>query len=152
MGIFDKIKSGLMSNREVSAVANSSYDGADRMNAEMVRWNPSLLSADGDTLPSKEILDARGRDMVRNDPLISSAVDLYRNGVVGSKMVLNAKPNGKALGFSDDSIDEIQEEIESLFDIYAYSDRCYIDASQRMNLTDIIRLAVGGSVFSGRLS
>lgn len=115
----------------------------------MARWSPPLSSADGDILDSKETLDARGRDMVRNDPLISNAVDIYRNGTVGTKMILNARPNGKALGFTDEQVDACQEEIEALWEVYAYSDRCYIDAAGRMNLTDIVRLAVCGSVLSG---
>ena len=151
MGLFEKIRGAFASNetQEPMASVGSAYDGADRMNLELARWTPPLLSADGEILGSKETLDARGRDMVRNDPLISSAVDLYRNGVVGTKMILNAKPNGKALGLTDDAVDAIQEEVEALFEVYAYSERCYVDAAQRMNLTDIVRLAVGGSVFSG---
>lgn len=132
-----------------STGVGSAYDGADKMNLEMMRWQPALTSADGEILGSKETLDARGRDMVRNDPLVSSAVDLYRNGVVGTKMVLNAKPNGRSLGWDDDAVDAFQEESEALFEIFAHSDRCYVDAAQRMNLTDIVRLGVGGSVFSG---
>lgn len=132
-----------------SVGVGSAYDGADMMNLEMIRWQPALMSADAEILGSKEVLDARGRDMVRNDPLISSAVDLYKNGVVGTKMVLNSKPNGRVLGWSDEAVDAFQEEAEALFEVYAYSDRCYVDAAQRMNLTDIVRLGVGGSIFSG---
>lgn len=154
MGFLNRIRTAFVGESpalapEVSASVGNAYDGADRMNMETARWNPPLLSADGEILGSKETLDARGREMVRNDPLISNAVDIYRNGVVGTKMVLNAKPNGKALGFSDEVVEAFQEEAEALFEVYAYSERCFVDAAQRMNLTDIVRLGVGGSVFSG---
>lgn len=152
MGIIDRIRGAFASSAnvsEISASVGSAYEGADRMNRELVRWDPPLMSADGEILDVKETLDARSRDMVRNDPLISNAVDIYRNGTVGTKMVLNSKPNGRALGFSDDAVDAVQEEIEALFEVYAHSASCHVDAARRMNLTDIARLAVGGSVFSG---
>ena len=152
MGLFDKIKgafSAEVRTPEIQASVGSAYEGANRMNLELARWNPPLMSADGDILGSKDSLDARGRDMVRNHPLISNAVELYRNGTAGGKMILNAKPNGRFLGLPDDAVNEFQEEAEAVFDVYAYSDSCYVDAAQSMNLTDIVRMGVGGYIVTG---
>lgn len=132
-----------------AASVGSAYEGADQLNAEMIRWAAPFQSADGEILGSKETLDARGRDMIKNDPLVSSAVDLYKNGAVGQKYVLNSKPNSLLLGIDAVALDEFREEAEALFDVYGYSERCYVDAAQRMNLTDIVRLGVGGWVMSG---
>lgn len=152
MGLSEKIKGAFVGTPEPSAAAPSpgnAYEGAERMNLELARWNPPLMSADAEILDAKETLDARGRDMVRNDPLIANAVDIYKNGVVGTKFVLNAKPNGRALGWSDDVVEAVQEEIESLFEIYAHSGQCYLDATRKMNLTDIVRLGTGSVVTTG---
>ena len=132
-----------------AAVAGGAFDGADRISREMATWAPPLMSADAEILPSKGILDARGRSISQNDPLVSNGVEITKNGVVGTKFVLNSKPNGDLLGFDEDAVDEVQREIEALFDVYAHSDDCYVDASGKLNLTDIVRIATGAAVITG---
>lgn len=155
MGIIDSVKRMVGLNGaegaalDIQASVGGAYDAADRTSLEMMRWNPSLLSADMEINPVKETLDARSRDMVRNDPLISSAIDLYRNGVVGNKFILNSKPNGRILGWDDQAVEAVQGELEALFEIYAHSDQNHVDIARKMNLTDIVRLGTGSNVFSG---
>lgn len=150
MALFEKDRAAVIpAEAGASVYTGSAYEGADRMNLELARWAPPLLSADAEILASKEMLDARGRDMARNDPLIANAVELHRNGVVGTKFILNSKPNGRLLGFSDDAVDAVQEEIEALFEVYAHSPQNHVDASRKMNFTDIIRLGTGGAVITG---
>lgn len=133
----------------ISASVGSAYEGADRLSLEMARWEAGLMSADMEINPVKMTLDARSRDMVRNDPLIASSIDLYRNGVVGNKFILNSKPNGRILGWDDETVEAVQEEIEALFEIYAHTDQNYVDLTRKMNLTDMARLGTGSTIYSG---
>lgn len=156
MALFEKVVSGRDPASAAPSAApmaaaspGSPYEGADRMNLELARWNPPLLSADAEILDSKDTLDARGREVARNDPLISNAVEMYKDGVVGTKFVLNSKPDGRFLGWDDQTVEEVQEEIESLFEVYAHSSRCHLDASRKMDLTDIIRMGTGSYITTG---
>lgn len=132
------------------ASAMGGYDGASRISRELAMDNPSLRSADGDLLPSKDLLDARARDQVRNDGYAMGAVAIHRDSIVGAQFVLNAKPNALVLGIKDEKWEEeFQEYVEAHFTTYAESPSAWIDASRHDTLTGLIRLALGVYVFTG---
>lgn len=124
------------------------YDGAKLFDNEMLLWRPGLGSADLDLLPDKPFLDARVRDSMRNDAFIANGEELHKDALVGSHLLLNAKPSVAVLGALDPYFDaswekEFQEEIEPNFTLYAESPNCWLDASMRMTLTEMARLEVG---------
>lgn len=127
------------------------FEGAQRVNRELAMWNPALRSADLDLLPEKNILDARNRDMVRNDGYIQSGVDINRDGIVGSAYLLNSKPSYKVLGLDDTWAEEFQEEVEEKFTLWAESPNNWADASRLNTLTELVRLAVGVHSFTGEV-
>ena len=51
----------------------SAYNATRPGGTELMRFAPSLASADGDILPEKRELDAQARDNVRNDGYLSGA-------------------------------------------------------------------------------
>lgn len=127
------------------------FEGAQRVNRDLAMWNPALRSADVDILPEKNILDARARDMVRNDGYVQSGIDINRDGIVGSAYLLNSKPAHKVLGLDDKWAEEFQEEVEEKFTLYAESPNNWIDASRLNTLTELVRLAVGVHSFGGEV-
>ncbi|RWP29850.1 phage portal protein [Mesorhizobium sp.] len=135
-----------------SAVATGgvAYDGADKMN-RLGMWQPALRSADADLLPVKDDLDARGHDTLRNDAYVAGGATIRKDSIVGTRFLLNAKPETKLLfGKADDTWEaEAQEEIETKFTLWAESDQCYPDAARRKTLTDIVRLGVGVHLAGG---
>lgn len=136
---------------EISASVGSAYDGGNRLDREIMSWAPAIQSADAEISGSKELMDARGRDLVRNDPMIANAVDLYRNGVVGNKYILDCRLDGEDLGFDEETSDLVSAEIERKFEFYAHSMRCHVDAAMTKTLTDILRMGVGGYVMTGEV-
>lgn len=124
-------------------------EGAERTNRETARWTPSMRSPDQIINPGKALADARGRDMVQNDGYANGAVALHRDNIVGAQYRLNAKPNCRALGVSDEYGEEFQEYVEARFNTLADSEDCWLDASGRNTLTGMVRLIVGGFVMTG---
>ena len=126
-------------------------EGAERTDRETLNWQPSMLSPDRAINPVKEMADARGRDMVQNDGYAAGAVTLHRDNIVGAQYRLNAQPNFRALGVSEDWAEEFQEAVENRFNVIAESEDCWLDAAGRNTLTGMVRLAVGGFVMTGEV-
>lgn len=125
------------------------YDGAARFDKQISSWHPTLQSADADLLPDKDLLDARSRDMGRNDAYVQGGATLHKDGIVGAFYMLNSKPEWKALGKTEAWAEEFQQEVESLFTLWAESPMKWVDASRQNDFTSMVRLAVGVYTFTG---
>lgn len=130
---------------------NGAYEGASRFDREVALWTPGRNSADHDILPAKDMSDARTRDMVRNDAYVASGMNIRKDNIVGSQYVLNSKPNWQVLGLDETWAEEFQEEVESKFTLTAESVDCWLDASRKLTLTGMVRLAVGIEMMSGEV-
>lgn len=126
-------------------------EGAERSSRETMRWTPSMSSPDQTINGVKPMADARGRDMVQNDGYASGAEALHKDNIVGSQYRLNAQPNWRVLGADEAWAEEFQVVVENRFHTLAESEDCWLDASRRNTFTGIIRLAVGGFVFTGEV-
>lgn len=126
-------------------------EGAERTSRETARWAPSMRSPDQIINGAKPMADARGRDMVANDGYAAGAEALHKDNIVGSQFRLNAQPNWRVLGADEAWAEEFQLVVENRFHTVAESEECWFDASRRNTLTGLIRLAVGGFVFTGEV-
>lgn len=124
-------------------------EGAERTSRETVRWAPAMGTPDSIINPVKPLADARGRDIATNDGYALGAVSLHRDSIVGSEFRLNAAPNWRALGASEEWAEEFQMVAEARFHTIAESPSCWLDAARRMTLTEMVRLAVGSYVMAG---
>lgn len=127
------------------------YDGAAQFDKQITTWAPPLQSADADILPEKMLLDARSRDMARNDAYVQGGEQLQKDSIVGSMYLLNAKPNPDILGWTEERTEAFQKEVEAKFQTWAESPHKWVDAKRQNDLTSLIRLAVGVYVFGGEL-
>ena len=127
------------------------YEGAAQFDKQIAHWQPGLQSADMDLLPSKDILDARSRDLGRNDAYVQSGASIRKDSVVGAFFMLNAKPYWTLLGRDEAWAEAFQEEVEAKFTVWAESPRKWVDASGQNDLTGLVRLAVGLDVFGGEV-
>ncbi len=124
-------------------------EGAERTSRETIRWTPAMGPPDNIINTVKPMADARGRDMATNDGYALGAVALHRDSIVGQEFRLNAAPNWRVLGSSEGWAEEFQTVVEARFHTIAESPSCWLDASRRLTLTEMIRLAVGSFVYSG---
>ena len=125
------------------------YEGAARFDKQIAGWYPPLQSADADILPDKELLDARSRDIGRNDAYVQDGATLHKDGIVGAFYMLNAKPMWEVLGKTEEWAETFQREVEGLFTLWAESPMKWVDASRQNDLTGLVRLAVGVYTFTG---
>ena len=127
------------------------YDGAARFDKQISTWSPPLQSADAEMIPAKATLDARARDMGRNDAYVQGGTQLRKDAIVGSMYMLNAKPNRAVLGWDQARVEAFQLEAEAKFQLWADSPHKWVDAARQNDLTEMIRLAVGVSVYGGEV-
>lgn len=138
--------------QQVSAsLGRGGYDGAARMEKQIAGWRPPLQSADLDMLPDKELLDARSRDLGRNDGYVQGGAQLHKDSIVGAFYMLNAKPSWAVLGKTEEWAEEFQQEVEQKFTLWAESPQKWVDAARMNDFTSMIRLAVGVTVFGGEV-
>ena len=135
------------------AMVGGAFEGADRFDSMLASWSPPMQSADQDILSDKPLLDARVKDVIRNDSYVAGAANLHKDNIVGSMFMLNAKPVIRVLGkgFDETWEEEFQEEVEAKFNLAGESQACWFDATRRNTFTEIIRLAIGVYVQSGEL-
>ena len=145
-----KKKAALPTTTTDKAVSGG-YDGAARTSRELASWSPSMRSPDLDLNHDKPLIDARARDMVRNDGYAMGAMATHRDSIVGGQYVLNAQPDWKALGATEEWAEQFQEIVEAKFSLWAESHECWPDAGRRNTFTGLVRLAVGMSVLSGEV-
>lgn len=148
--IADLLGTGVHDKRADSSV---SYDGASVLSQEMQGWLPALRSADADILPNMDALDARSRDILRNDAYVAGGSTILKDSIVGSQYVLNCRPATKLLWGKDDEVweTEFQEEVETKFHLWADSPQHWVDAARRLDFTSMVRLAVGVFLAGGEV-
>lgn len=134
-----------------SALVGGAFDGASRYNREIALWQPGRGSADSDLLPEKPTIDARSRDILRNDAFVQGASAIHKDNIVGDAYLLNARPAYDVLGLDEDWAAEFQAEVETKFSLWAESPKCWPDAARRNTLTGLVRLAVGVFLAGGEV-
>lgn len=127
------------------------YVGASRFSKQIAGWTPPLQSADLDILPHKSLLDARARDLARNDAYVQGGAQQHKDSIVGAFYMLNSKPTWKVLGRTEEWAEAFQNEVEEKFTLWAESPMKWVDAARQNDFTAMIRLAVGVYVFSGEV-
>jgi lambda family phage portal protein len=134
-----------------SEKVDGGYDGASRFSRELASWAPPIRSADAELNPEKPQIDARSRDMVRNEAYVLGGVAVHRDSIVGGQYVLNAQPDYETLGADEGWAEEFQSVVESRFGLWAESSECWPDAARINTFTGLIRLGVGVHTYAGEL-
>jgi lambda family phage portal protein len=143
----DVVDGDLGYGRPLRGITGGGYEGASRFDREVASWRPALGSPDRIINWNKEILDARGRDSVRNNGYVSGASKIHQDAIVGAQYRLNAMPNYTILGkynkgYNKDWATEFSKWAEAWFNTVADSTECWLDASRTMSFTAMLRLAI----------
>lgn len=125
------------------------YEGAKRLNRQTALWQAPSLPPDMEINRDKTTMDARTRDLVRNDGYIQGALDTSKDSIVGGQYMLNSRPDWRSLGLSEEWAAEFQLVAERKFTLYAESPMNWIDAARKNGLTGLVRMALGQTFMSG---
>ncbi len=120
------------------------YAGAqvNRLNAD---WTALSTSADSEIVTSLRLLRARSRELIRDNEYAGNAVRIVKNNVVGTGINLQAQvanARGKL-------IDPVNDKIEAAWTAWCGKDTC--DVAGRLDLQDMLRLAIGQLVEAGEV-
>jgi lambda family phage portal protein len=107
------------------------YTGArvDRKGTQT--WVPLNLAADESTLWDLFILRSRSRDLVRNNPIATGAINTVITNVVGSGLKLQSRPDAEVLNMSPDEANKFARTVEREFRLFAETTDC--DLNRRLN-------------------
>jgi len=116
-------------------------------------WRPPMRSGDFGLTIRRDLTIARIQDIVRNDPHASSAIDKLVDHIVGAGLRWISRPDGDALGITDRAaVRAFARQMEAEFRCFAEDPRRYVDASRRLTLNGLLRLAARTWIFAGENS
>ncbi len=137
----DMVKNSLalVDSRGQPLMRSSAHEAASRTSAELASWNVGTYSADAELLPELGTLRDRTHDMIRNHGIMSGAVQIHLDNVIGSGLRLNAKPDWRVLGVKQsDTTAEWERDTQAKFLNWANDIDCYCDAGRRLNFNGMI--------------
>lgn len=128
---------------------STSFDAGSWNTRELEGWWPSLLSADDEALDARDTLVARARDLYRNHPVVHGAVDKIADAVIGSRVMLDAKPMHDLLGKDIDWALEWSLTAEAEFKVWAYGPGHECDVAREASFGQIMRTALITRIVDG---
>ena len=150
MGILEKIAPKFMANRErakrelkmekfKTELLNYSQHGASTRKNAFREFDDNLYSADEDIGDNKEILMSRSRQLYMGNAIAVGAIRKMRTNIIGTGIKLKPKINKKILELSDEEADEIQNRIQTIWELWANSTEC--DSERQSNFYQLQSLA-----------
>lgn len=124
-----------------------SYDGASQRRPALRHWRPSAGDANDDTLGDLASLRARSRDLVRNAPLATGALNTLVTSIVGTGLSLQSRIDRQAIGLDDARADAWQQQAEREWRLWCESLDC--DATRIQDFYGLQALALRSTLESG---
>lgn len=141
-------ESGARRQRARSMLALSgAYVGARYDRRQTRDWWASRGSADADTLIDIVTLRPRSRDLVRNAPIATGAVNTVVQNAVGTGLALQPSPDINVLGWTEEQGLEWSQNLSHEFEMWADSYDC--DITRTQNFYEAQRLVIRSMLESG---
>ena len=151
IGVFSpKTAYNRMLYRAATNARTGGYKGADKSRRSMRNGFPGSGSADADTLPYLDELRAQSRDLQRNAPLATGAINTVVTSTVGTGLLPQSTPDIDALtevGISEEDIKRFSKAAERELRIWSSSPNC--DASRKDNFIQLQSLVFRSALESG---
>ncbi len=148
--IFEYVAPDVALQRRRSRVAlamTGGYVGGRKNRRSMSGWHVTNNDADGDILPDLETLRERSRDLIRNNPLASGAINTKVTNVVGTGLKLQSWIDHQFLGMTEEQAAEWEATAEREFELWAKSQNC--DVTRMQNFYGIQELAFRSTLANG---
>jgi lambda family phage portal protein len=126
---------------------SGAYVGARYDRRQTRDWFASRGSADADTLTDIVTLRPRSRDLVRNAPIASGAVNTVVQNAVGTGLALQPTPDIDVLGWTEDQAHDWSRTVGHEFEMWADSPDC--DITRTQNFYEVQRLVIRSMLESG---
>lgn len=133
--------------RMIRAEVGASYKSTRADNKNVANWDVSIGSADADTLPFVDPLRWQARDLDRNNPLASGALDTIVDNVVATGLRPQSMVDREILGLSEEQADKWQADAERYF--YMWADSRNADVTRYGNFWEYQALVLLNTMLSG---
>jgi len=110
-------------------------------------WNASSGDANATELPSLQILRDRSRDLERNAPAATGAINTLVNGVIGSGIKFQPSIDREVLKISEEQALEWEAKAYQEFRLWSENNNC--DYYRQLNFFGLQRLAFSSMMTSG---
>jgi lambda family phage portal protein len=144
---FDPVKGLERYRARAMQLTAESYIGASKSRRSMAGWLTRPKSADGDTLLELPELRTRSRDLERNAPIATGALNTVRTKVVGTGLALQSRVHRDVLGLGEEEASAWQRRTEMEFCLWAESTDC--DLTRQQNWYGLQDLAFRSALVSG---
>jgi len=127
--------SPIMAQRRFHARARmaiaGSYIGASRSKRSLKGWPTRQGSADSDTLYDLGTLRGRSRDLIRNTPLATGAINTVATNVVGTGLKLQSRIDRDVLSLTEEKADIWEANTEREWRLFSESQECDVARTLR---------------------
>ena len=131
----------------MSMLQGSGYVSSNTTSKTMRGWGVSNGDTDSDDTMEAPTLRQYSRDLYRNNPLATGALDTIQINVVGSGLTLQSQIDGEMLGLSQEQVNAWQKKTEREFHLWA--SRKESDASRKLNFYEMQGVAFLSMLMSG---
>ena len=123
------------------------YNGASNTRPGLAGWSPRATDASTAANVELPALRARARDLARNAPLATGAINTLVTNVVGTGISLQPSPDGELLGLSDEESQAWSDATLREYKLWAESTDC--DATRTQNIYGLQALVFRSALESG---
>jgi len=132
--------------RAALAIAES-YTGSSKSKRSLNSFRPKNSDVNSTLEDELDTLQARSRDMIRNNPIATGAIETNVTSVVGSGLSLDARVDYNYIGMSQDEAEIWERNAEREFSIWADTLEC--DVERTLNFYEMQELAFRSTLESG---
>jgi len=133
-------------SRMIRAMAGA-YFGASKKRRSLSQWITSGGDADTDIIGELPVLRERSRDLVRNNPLATGAINTKATSIVGTGLKLKARIDYTTLGLSEDDADAWEKKTEAEWRMF--SESADIDIARNSNFAALQDLSLRSTLENG---
>ena len=123
------------------------YNGASYGRPGLAGWAPRPSDVETDTNYDLPTLRARTRDLSRNAPLASGAINTMVTNVVGTGLSLQPQPDADALGLDEETAEQWADDTLREFKLWAEATAC--DVTRTQNFYGLQSLVFRSALESG---
>ena len=115
--------------RQALKIVNSGYGnyGANRFKKSMIGWSYGGGSSKEDIEDNIDTLRQRSRDAYMGVPIAAGALKALRTNVLASGLTPSPQVDGEFLGLTTEQTDELQQQIQREFSLWADTNDCDAD-------------------------
>ena len=144
------MKKSKMKKKDDKKFLNYSHAGASRTKNAFRGIHDFLSTADEDIGENKELLMARSRRLAQGSMIGLSAIKRIRTNVIGKGLKLKSTINNEFIKLPQEKKEELEKQIELLWDFWANSTACDFDRFSNFNQLQslaMLNMLVDGEAF-----